>query len=91
MQGAREAALRQDLFTMRTLIAQYVADLHRRPQSLSDLVVAGYLKKIPIDPITGRSDTWVLVLSKDQKTPGIENMRSGSHAISSKGTAFEDW
>jgi general secretion pathway protein G len=91
MQGAREAVLRQNLFTMRTLLTQYAADLRRRPQSLSDLVTAGYLKQVPTDPITGRNDTWVLVWSKDQKAPGIENIRSGSHAISSKGTAFEDW
>jgi general secretion pathway protein G len=91
VQGAREAVLRQNLFTMRTLLDQYAVDLHRRPQSLSDLVTAGYLKELPTDPITGRNDTWILLWSKDQKAPGIENIRSGSHAISSKGTAYEDW
>jgi general secretion pathway protein G len=91
VQGAREAVLHQDLFTIRTLLAQYAVDLQRRPQSLSDLVTAGYLKELPIDPITGRNDTWILLWSKDQKAPGIENIRSGSHAISSKGTAYEDW
>jgi len=91
VQGSREAVLRQNLFTMRTLITQYAADLHRRPQSLSDLVVAGYIKKIPIDPITGRNDTWVLVWSKDKKAPGIEDVRSGSHAIASKGATYDDW
>jgi len=91
VQGAREAVLRQNLFTIRTILGQYAVDLHKRPQALSDLVVAGYLKQVPIDPITGSNDTWVLVMSTDQKTPGIENIRSGSHAISSKGTAFEDW
>jgi general secretion pathway protein G len=91
VQGSREAVLRQNLFTMRTLIPQYAADLHRRPQSLSDLVVAGYIKKISIDPITGRNDTWVLVWSKDKKAPGIEDVRSGSHAITSKGATYDDW
>ena len=91
VQGSREAVLRQDLFTMRTLIPQYAADLHRRPQSLSDLVVAGYIKEMPIDPITGRNDTWVLVWSKDKKAAGIEDVRSGSHATSSKHTAYDNW
>jgi general secretion pathway protein G len=91
VQGAREAVLRQTLLTMRTLLAQYGVDLHRRPQSLSVLVTAGYLKQLPIDPITKRRDTWIPVLSKDEKAPGIENIRSGSHAISSKGTPFSDW
>ena len=91
VRGAREAVLRQNLFTMRTLIAQYAADLHRRPQSLSDLVTAGYIKQVPLDPITGQSDTWVLRSSRDKKSPGIEDVHSGSHAISSKGTAYDNW
>jgi len=49
------------------------------------------LKQVPIHPITGRNDTWVLLWSKDQEARGIENIRSGSHAISSIGAAYGDW
>jgi general secretion pathway protein G len=56
---AREAVLREDLYTMRKLIDQYTIDKQQPPQTLQDLVDAGYLRGgIPTDPFTGRSDTW---------------------------------
>ena len=67
----REHILRQDLFTMNQILNQYTLDNHKNPQSLDDLVAAGYLKKIPTDPTTGRSDAWVLEWSDDPKSPGI--------------------
>jgi general secretion pathway protein G len=76
---------------VRTTLAQYAIDLHRRPQHLSDLVTAGYLKQLPIDPITKRSDTWILLWSQDENTPRIENIRSSSRVIGSQGTAYSDW
>ena len=63
--------LQQDLFIMREIISQYTLEHHRCPQSLDDLVAAGYLKQMPVDPMTGRSDTWVLEWSDDPNTPGI--------------------
>ena len=57
---AREAVLRNNLFTMRSLINQYTMDKEKAPQSLEDLVSAGYLKQIPVDPFTGSRDTWVV-------------------------------
>ncbi len=56
---AREAVLRNDLFTMRSSIDQYTLDKQKAPQSLQDLVSAGYIKAIPKDPITNATDTWV--------------------------------
>jgi general secretion pathway protein G len=72
----RERVLRQDVLEFRALIAQYTLDLHKRPQSIDDLVNAGYLKHLPTDPMTGRRDTWVAEWSKDPKLPGIESIRS---------------
>jgi general secretion pathway protein G len=74
----REAVLRNDVFQMHVLIAQYTRDLHKRPQSVDDLVTAGYLKRVPIDPLTGRNDTWVAEWSTDASSPGIVGIRSGS-------------
>ena len=68
---ARELTIQQDLLIMRSLIGQYTLDKQKRPHSLDDLVVAGYLKDVPIDPTTKRKDTWILECSKDPKTPGI--------------------
>jgi len=73
---ARERILRQDLFTMNQILSQYTLDNHKHPQSLDDLVAAGYLKQMPTDPMTGRNDTWVLEWSDDPKTPGIIGIRS---------------
>src|SRR5690349_21459612 len=49
---ARESVLKQDLFQLRSLISQYTLDKQKAPQSLDDLITAGYLKQIPIDPMT---------------------------------------
>src|SRR5947208_13747329 len=58
VQAAKEAVLREDLRVMRTAINSYTVDKEKAPQSLDDLVTGGYLKAIPKDPITGRTDTW---------------------------------
>jgi general secretion pathway protein G len=94
---ARESVLKQNLFQMRSLISQYTLDKQKAPQSLEDLVSAGYLRQIPVDPITGRNDTWKTdeedyALSVDeQDTGGIKDVHSGSDAVSSDGTAYSSW
>ncbi len=93
---AHEAVLRDDLFTMRSLIQQYTLDKQKAPQSLEDLVSAGYIKQIPKDPFTGTADTWVtdqedVLLSVDQQQPGIVDVHSGASGSSSEGTAYSSW
>ncbi len=91
LRQSREWSLQQNLHVMRGIINQYTLDKQRRPQSLNDLVEAGYLRQTPSDPMTGRNDTWALEWSSDPKMPGIVNIRSGSTAISSEGSAYQDW
>jgi general secretion pathway protein G len=88
---AREWTLQHDLRVMRANINQYTLDKQKRPQSLNDLVEAGYIKRTPIDPMTRRNDTWVLELSNDPRMPGIVNIRSASTDMSSRGSAYHDW
>jgi general secretion pathway protein G len=93
---ARESVLRQNLFTLRSVIDQYSMDKEKAPQSLQDLVDAGYLKQIPIDPMTNSRDTWQTVqedtlVSVDQEQPGISDVHSGSSAIGSDGVAYNQW
>jgi len=93
---AHEAVLRDDLFTMRSLIQQYTLDKQKAPQSLEDLVSAGYIKQIPKDPFTGTADTWVtdqedVLLSVDQQQPGIVDVHSGASGASSEGTPYSSW
>ena len=83
---ARERVLRQDLRTMNAVITQYTLDKQLPPHSLDDLVVAGYLKEVPHDPMTGRKDTWVVNCSTDRSQPGIVGIDSGYGNTSNKGT-----
>jgi len=91
LREVREQILRQDLTMMRQVLGQYPVDLHRRPRSLDDLVLAGYLRQIPTDPMTGRRDTWVGEMSTDPKLPGLVDVHSGSHSVSNKGNAYSKW
>ena len=93
---ARETALRQDLYTMRSLIDQYTLDKQKAPQSLQDLVDAGYLKQLPRDPFTNSRDSWVPVtddtmMSPDQTQPGIVDVHSGSDQTAADGTTYSSW
>jgi len=92
---AKESVLKQDLFQLNSLISQYTLDKQKAPQSLEDLVTAGYLKKLPVDPMTGTAD-WVaeqedVTLSLDQQDPGISSVHSGSTQISTQGDAYNTW
>ena len=93
---AKESVLLQNLFTLRSLISQYTLDKQKAPQSLEDLVTAGYIKQIPIDPFTGKNDSWTVEqedysLSVDQQETGITDVHSGSALTSSSGTAYSSW
>ncbi len=93
---AKEGVLKSNLHTLRTLIDQYTADKHKAPQSLEDLVSAGYLRGIPKDPVTNSSSTWQVVMEDsslypDQTETGIFDVKSGSNAISTEGTPYSDW
>ena len=92
---SREAVLRQDLFTLRSVISQYTLDKQKAPQSLDDIIQAGYLRQIPNDPLTGQAN-WEVVqedvlLAVDQQDPGISDVHSASNANSSDGTAYSSW
>lgn len=91
----REYNLRQNLRTLNQVIDQYTLDKKKAPQSLQDLVSAGYIEKVPED-ITGRDDTWELVQDDsiktvDQTDPGLSSVHSGSDRISSDGTVYSSW
>jgi general secretion pathway protein G len=93
---ARESVLRQDLFTLRSVISQFTLDKQRAPQTLDDLVQAGYIKQIPIDPFTSKNDTWQLeqedvLLAVDQQQPGITDVHSGANLTASDGTNYTSW
>jgi general secretion pathway protein G len=88
---SKEAVLRQDLAIMRDAIDKYYGDLAHYPEALPDLVEHHYLRSIPLDPETKSSETWIAVLSEDTELPGVRDVRSGSPALASDGTAYASW
>jgi general secretion pathway protein G len=92
---ARESVLRSNLSTLRSVISQYTLDKQKAPQSLDDVVTGGYLRQIPVDPMT-RATNWEVVqedvmLAVDQQDPGITDVHSASSATASDGTAYSSW
>ena len=95
LQLAREAVLKQDLQTMRNAIQQYTLDKQAAPGSINELVSAGYLREIPLDPITRthdwRTDFEDVLLSVDQTASGISDVHSTSDGISLEGSPYSSW
>jgi general secretion pathway protein G len=96
VQEAKEAVLKDDLHVMRTAIDSYTVDQQKAPQSLDDLVQSGYLKTMPVDPFTRRSDTWVPaqsgnMYSLDQTQTGIDDVHSGAQMSAINGTSYSSW
>jgi len=96
VQKAKEAVLKEDLHTMRGAIDSYTVDKEKAPQGLDDLVQAGYLKTIPIDPITSHNDTWITGQSDtltdiNETAGGIDDVHSGAQNLASDGTSYNTW
>jgi general secretion pathway protein G len=92
---AREAVLKEDLYRFRDLIDQYYADKGKYPASLEALVEDGYLRKLPVDPITGAADWEVVPEEPDPNNPdqelGVYDVKSASAAPSMSGTPYNEW
>ena len=96
LKTAREAVLKEDLHVLRSAIDSYTMDKQKAPQSLEDLIQDGYLKTIPVDPITRSKETWVTETSDamhslDQTEPGIEDVHSGSSEVGTDGQPYSSW
>ncbi len=96
VKSAREATLRTDLQVLREAVDSYTLDKEKAPQSIDDLVQAGYLKEIPKDPMTQSNTTWTpdqdeTVQSVDQTDPGITNIHSGATQAGSDGRPYSEW
>lgn len=92
----KETILRQNLFSMRTVIDEYTYDKGKAPQTLEDLVTSGYLRKVPLDPITNSDRTWKVIMEDagnavNQSEPGIFDVKSGAEQMSLEGTPYAEW
>ncbi len=93
---ARESVLRNNLFTIRAMIDEYTIDKQKAPETLQDLVSDGYLRQVPLDPMTGSAETWRITMEDtpvggSNSTPGIFDVHSGSDAKALDGSAYADW
>jgi general secretion pathway protein G len=102
-QRAKEAALKENLYVLRNVIDQYFTDKGKYPDSLQSLVDDGYIRKIPLDPMTQSDSTWVEEQSGGQGTSaadaqddpslqsGVADVHSGSDGTALDGSLYKDW
>jgi general secretion pathway protein G len=91
---SKETVLANNLFTLRTVIDHYTYDKQKAPQSLQDLVAEGYLREVPLDPITG-SNQWRTIQEPadqaiSQSEPGISNVKSASDKTGLDGIPYSE-
>jgi general secretion pathway protein G len=96
IKSSKEAVLKEDLHVLRQQIDAYTNDKEKAPQSLDDIVSAGYMKSLPVDPMTQSSTTWVTttddsVQSLDQTDSGITDVHSGSSEQGTDGRPYSEW
>lgn len=88
---SKEAVLKENLYQMREAISRYYADKGKYPQSLETLVDEKYLRKLPLDPVTESTATWIVVQPADPEKSGIYDVRSGAQGRSVAGTEYAEW
>lgn len=102
-QKAKEAVLKEDLWAFRDVIDQFKADKGEWPSVLQDLVDGGYIRKVPLDPLTNSRDTWVPVPFEEpspetnddpdatKAVSGFWDVKSGAPGTGLDGTAYSEW
>jgi len=91
VERSKEAVLKENLAVMRDAVQKYYGDKGKYPEKLEELASAKYLRKIPIDPITASSTTWIAVPPKDSDKGGVYDVHSGAPGKGSDGTAYAEW
>jgi general secretion pathway protein G len=91
LDAARDIALKHDLHAMRDAIDKFYADQGRYPAQLQELVTRRYLRALPEDPVTQRSDTWITLPPGGQGNAGVFDVRSGATGNARDGSAYASW
>lgn len=91
LNSSREIILRQDLAVMRDAVDKYHGDTGRYPESIEALVNARYLRALPVDPFTERTDTWQIVAPSDAEAGAVYDIRSGATGKARDGSSYVDW
>lgn len=88
---AREVVLHQNLLGIRESIDKFYADHGRYPRDLQELVKERYLRQAPVDPVTDRADTWIVVPPPGQTDGAVVDVHSGALGKGQDGTAYASW
>lgn len=91
LDNARDVTLKENLRQVRDAIDKFYADQGRYPQALEELVAKRYLRSLPVDPVTQRSDSWVLVAPSGKATGAVFDVRSGAQGQARDGSAYASW
>jgi general secretion pathway protein G len=91
LERSKEAVLREDLFQLRDAIGKYYGDKGKYPESLDALASEKYLRKVPVDPITESTTTWVIVPPEDPQKGGVYDVKSGAQGKASDGSVYAEW
>lgn len=88
---AEEAVLKEDLLLMREALDKFHADTGQYPEKLDDLVSKKYLRKLPVDPITQSSTTWIVIPPTSTEKGAVFDLKSGAPGNARDGSAYADW
>jgi general secretion pathway protein G len=91
VEHAKEVVLRENLYQMREALDKYYGDRNRYPDTLNDLVSRKYLRKIPIDPVTGSDRTWITLAPADARLGAVSDVKSGADGNGRDGTPYSSW
>ncbi len=91
VERSKQAVLREDLTVMREAIDKFQADTGRYPADLEELVKRRYLRSVPVDPVTARNDSWVLLPPPPGTQGKVYDIQSGAEGTGLDGTAFSKW
>ena len=88
---SKETVLKENLYITRDAIGKYYADKGKYPESLESLVTDKYLRRVPLDPVTDSTTTWIVVPPDDPKKGGVYDIKSGAQGKASDGTTYSEW
>lgn len=91
VEKSKEAVLRENLGTLRDLLDKHYADTGNYPENLQVLVARKYLRSIPVDPVAGSAETWILVQPENPEKGGVYDVRSGAPGKARDGTLYSEW
>lgn len=90
LNASKEAVLVENLHTLRDILDKFYGDTGRYPENLDELVEKNYLRRLPQDPITESTSTWVLVAPQNDAKGSIYDIKSGAVGKNREGRLYSE-